>query len=106
MDTVAEFHATISRDDLKKVLADNRGPASTDWRYITTPLGGKNDAGEYDKRGPFLVTNNPTARDGFGRMSHVWVASMIHEEGGEFIAYGDGFQKLHGLKMYAEIITP
>lgn len=48
-----------------------------------------------------LVTNNVTARDRMGRMSHVWLAMPI-KEGQNAVAFTDGGAKLHDLTHWKD----
>jgi hypothetical protein len=56
---------------------------------------------------PLLVTNNMSARNAFGHMSHVWIADMLHEDRdcpGEVCALvGDNLRKIWGVTHWAPI---
>jgi hypothetical protein len=61
------------------------------------------------KTGPFLCTNSISARNAFGRMSHVWLVDMFHKsEGpeGPVTAFLADYQKIFGLTHYAVIGVP
>lgn len=59
-----------------------------------------------NEQGPFLVTNNPSALNAFGRPSHVWCVSGIYKEkDGSFCAF-EGNQKIHGLLMFMSVTAP
>lgn len=68
----------------------------TTWRPITGGM-----------RRKVLVTNNIDARTASGEMSHVWIAEMVHEEGGRFTAFNNkNWDKIENLTHYAELPMP
>jgi hypothetical protein len=44
-----------------------------------------------------LVTNNISAVDRMGRMSHVWWGDVHPTDGGNFIAYDQSMQKIYSI---------
>jgi len=57
-------------------------------------------------KSPFLVSNNPKARNALGQMSHVWLVRMIHRsETGEYFAFvGDScWSKVRNLVLRKSI---
>ena len=69
-----------------------------EWKPITEEMRG----------GPYLVTNNPTARDSLGCMTHIWVTHFIQKSHypDEFICFDDADRKILGLKLYAVVDPP
>jgi hypothetical protein len=70
------------------------------WKPITGPMKGK-----------YLITNNITARDASGQMSHVWVGYIIENYSGpdwhgKFVSFDDADRKIHEITHYAEIPMP
>jgi len=49
-----------------------------------------------------LVTNNLSARDRMGRMSHVWFAMPLKSTDGSIVAYDTDGRKIHGLTHWLD----
>jgi hypothetical protein len=66
------------------------------WKPITEPVTDR-----------VLVTNNITARDAYGKMSHVWIGFILAADNpnyeGEWVTYGDDDRKITNLTHYCEI---
>lgn len=85
-------------DQIVGFLARQLEEACT-WRAISTaPIGRMN--------GKLIVTNNLSARDAFGFMSHAWVVNMVHKEGGEFVAYHCNGDKIRFLSHWIPLQQP
>lgn len=44
-----------------------------------------------------LATNNPTARDAHGGMSHIWITYVIKSDDGSFVGFDSRDTKIHNL---------
>lgn len=53
-----------------------------------------------------LVTNNPAARDAFGKMSHIWLLWPQQTEEGEWIGFNDADCKVRSLVMWHKLPPP
>lgn len=55
---------------------------------------------EPPKGTPVLVTNNKSARNNLGQMSHVWLSDYIFIEGGFYKAYTDELRLISGVEAW------
>lgn len=59
------------------------------------------------KEGPFLATNNATARNAYGRPTHVFLTSMFHADAGPkgpVTAFADGeLRQVWGCILYRSV---
>lgn len=56
-----------------------------------------------EPHGVILVTNNLRALDAYGKKSHVWLTTMIHEdseEPGTYSCYPEPFDPFHSSKVH------
>lgn len=53
--------------------------------------------------GPFLVSNNITARNASGAPSHVWVVSRMHLDDDHVIAFGGSFETIRFITHYLPV---
>lgn len=67
---------------------------------------------EYDlkrKDGKCLVTNNISATDTYGQMSHIWITNMIHKNGRQYSTFNDAVmpypEQIFGITHYMELPT-
>lgn len=91
-------HARMGARNLAFLISRLRAGEQEGWRSI--------EEVPDNKLGPFLVTNNPKSLNAFNRPSHVWCVGSIHADGdGGFCAF-DGYQKIHGLKLYMSVPIP
>lgn len=55
------------------------------------------------KNSKVIVTNNLTAADANGQMSHIWIVGLVQKSKGEYIAFTDGDTKIHNITHFCEL---
>lgn len=53
---------------------------------------------------PILVTNNLSARDAHGNMSHLWlVLGVLLAEDGSWVAFTEGYKKIYNITHWTRL---